>query len=268
MTTVAPFGTWVSPISAADTVGGVVGFAQIALDGNELYWVESRPSEAGRQVLVRRDGAGVVEDLTPPPANVRSRVHEYGGGAVVVGGGPVTYSEFSDQRLYRLDGVSLTPEPSRPAALRYADGRHLPERGIVCVRERHEDSEIVNEIVRAGPGEDVVVVAGGADFYSNPRPSPAGDRLLWLEWNHPNMPWDGTTLKVGTWGDAGLEDVRKVAGGADESVFQPEWDAAGRIVFASDRSGWWNLYRSDGDAGITRLHEMEADVGQPAWGFA
>ena len=268
MTTVAPFGTWASPISAADTVGGVVGFAQIALDGNELYWVESRPSEAGRQVLVRRDGAGVVEDQTPRPANVRSRVHEYGGGSVVVGGGPVAYSEFSDQRLYGLDGIPLTPEPSHPAALRYADGRHLPDGGIVCVRERHEDSGIINEIVRVGRGEDVVVVAGGADFYSNPRPSPEGDRLLWLEWDHPNMPWDGTTLKIGRWGDTGLEDVRTVAGGADESVFQPEWDPAERIVFSSDRSGWWNLYRSDGEQDITRLHEMEADVGQPAWGFA
>ena len=261
------YGTWESPISAADTVGGVVLFGQIAVDGDDLYWLEARPSEGGRQVLVRRDREGRIGDATPPPIYVRTKVHEYGGGPFAVGEGKVAYSGFADQRLYLLGKGPITPEPSSPGALRYADGRFLPNGSIVCVRESHGDGEAVNEIVMVTPGtQDVTVLVTGRDFYAAPRPSSDGSRLLWLEWDHPNMPWDGTFLKTATITDQGLTDVEEIAGGPDESIFQPEWAPDGGIVFATDRGGWWNLHRFDGEQ-CTAIVEMEADFGVPLWIF-
>ena len=261
------YGTWESPISAADTVGGVVDFGQIAVDGDRLYWLEGRPSEGGRQVLVGRDGSGQIDDITAPPIYVRTQVHEYGGGAFTVDRGKVAYSELSDQRLYLLGKGPITPEPSVPGALRYADGRFLPDGGIVCVRESHGDGEAVNEIVRIDPDTmEVTVLVTGRDFYASPRPSSDGTRLLWLEWDHPNMPWDGTVLKTGSITAEGLIDVAGIAGGPDESIFQPEWAPDGGIVFATDRSGWWNLHRFDGEV-TSPILEMEADFGVPLWIF-
>jgi dipeptidyl aminopeptidase/acylaminoacyl peptidase len=254
-------------MSAADTVGGVLDFGLIAVDGEDLYWVEGRPSESGRQVLVRRDARGRIDDMTEAPANVRTKVHEYGGGAFLVAGGQVVFSEFSDQRLYLLGSGPITPQPDRPGGWRYADGRFLPDGSIVCVRESHGDGEPVNEIVRIDPaGGSVTVLATGRDFYSNPRPSADGDRLLWLEWDHPNMPWDGTELMTATITEHGLSDVKRVAGGPEESVFQPEWSPDEDIVFVSDRTGWWNLFRSDGET-VTPVQAMDADFGGPAWIF-
>ncbi len=261
------YGTWESPISAADTVGGVVDFGQIAVDGDHLYWLEGRPSEGGRQVLVGRDGSGQINDITAPPIYVRTQVHEYGGGAFTVDSGKVAYSELSDQRLNLLGKGPITPEPSVPGALRYADGRFLPDGGIVCVRESHGYGEAVNEIVRIDPDtEEVTVLVTGRDFYAAPRPSSDGTRLLWLEWDHPNMPWDGTVLKTGSITDQGLMEVAGIAGGPDESIFQPEWAPDGSIVFATDRSGWWNLHRFDGEV-TSPILEMDADFGVPLWIF-
>ena len=261
------YGTWESPISAADTVGGVIDFGQIAADGDKLYWLEGRPTEGGRQVLVGRDASGQIDDLTAPPTYVRTLVHEYGGGAFTVDSGKVAYSEFSDQRLYLLGEGPITPEPSSPGALRYADGRFLPDGSVVCVRESHGDGEAVNEIVKIDPDtREVEVLVTGRDFYASPRPSSDGTKLLWLEWDHPNMPWDGTILKTGSINGAELIDVTEVAGGPDESIFQPEWAPDGTIVFASDRSGWWNLHRFDGSVASPIL-AMEADFGVPLWIF-
>lgn len=266
MATIAPYGTWDSPISASDTVGGVVTFSSLAWDDGAVYWVEGRPTEGGRQVLVRRGADGEIVDLTDPPTSVRTLVHEYGGGAYTVRNGRVVYSDFADQRLYQLDPPSaLTPEPPTPRGYRYADGRELPDGSIVCVRESHGQGEPVNELVRVDDGE-VTVLASGRDFYSSPRPSTEGDRLLWLEWDHPNMPWDGTELMTARLGDSGLSDIDRVAGGPHESIFQPEWGPDGEILFASDRSGWWNLYshRRGQDRAI---NTAEADFGVPAWVF-
>jgi len=261
------YGTWESPISAADTVGDVVDFGQIAADGDHLYWLEGRPSEGGRQVLVGRDGSGRIDDLTPSPIYVRTQVHEYGGGAFTVDNGRVAYSELSDQRLYLLGKGPITPESSTPGARRFADGRFLPDGSIVCVRESHGEGEAVNEIVRIDPEtQEVEVLVTGRDFYAHPRPSSDGTKLLWLEWDHPNMPWDGTVLKTGSIEGQEVIDVAEVAGGPDESIFQPEWAPDGSIVFASDRSGWWNLHRFEG--GVTSpILSTEADFGVPAWIF-
>jgi dipeptidyl aminopeptidase/acylaminoacyl peptidase len=280
--TVAPYGSWSSPIEAATVAraGRRLGTAAIAADG-AVWWAEGRPDEGGRVVLMRRAPGGEPEAVTPEGTNVRTRVHEYGGGAwCLVEADLAVFVNFADQRLYRLrlgsEPVAISPEPAASGALHYADMRATPEgAGIVCVRETHGEGEAVNEIVSlpldgsAGPQ----VLAGGRDFYSFPRISPDGAWLAWTCWDHPNMPWDGTELWVAPLTDSGEE--RLVAGGTEESIFQPEWGPDGRLHFASDRDGWWNLYRArepgaelSGEEGtLVQLTEEEADFAHPQWLF-
>ena len=266
----APYGAWKSPITSDLIVSESIGIGQIALDGDDVYWVESRPAEGGRNVVVQRTPDGRTTDVTPPPFNVRTRVHEYGGGAFAVSGGSLFFSNFADQRLYRQEPGGQ-PRPITPEQdLRYADG--VVHRGrMVCVREDHTSPgrEAVNTLVgldldRGGAGQ---VLVSGNDFYSTPRISPDGSRLAWLTWNHPNMPWDGTELWTGDLDDDGsVVRPRRVPGGVDESIFQPEWSPDGVLYFVSDRTGWWNLYRwRDGQA--EPLCEMEAEFGKPQWGL-
>lgn len=274
MATIAPYGTWESPISAGDTVAGLVRFADLAWDGDNVYWVELRQAEGGRQVLVRMEPDGTITDLTPAPYNVRTRVHEYGGGSFAVGHGHLAFSNFADQRLYRITGKTIEPwtdEPDAPGAVRYADGRFLADGSLICVRESHADSVVTNEVVRVRPDGEVTVIASGRDFYAAPRPSPDGSRVAWLEWDHPNMPWDDTQLIV-----AALDEgealrvagggINGVAGGDEESVLQPEWRSDDELFFCSDRRGWWNLYRWD-SAGIEPVVEIDAEIGGPTWVF-
>ena len=269
---VAPYGSWKSPITSDLIVSDSIVIAEIALNDGDIYWVEMRPGEGGRCVLVRWTPDGQTSDVTPPPFNVRTRVHEYGGGAFTVADGVVYFSNFADQRLYRQEAggepAPITPEKD----LRYADGDIDRRRGrMVCVREDHTvgGREPINSLVsldleRGGAGD---VLTSGNDFYSSPRISPDGSHLAWLTWDHPNMPWDGTELWVGQLTDDGsLGRCQRVAGGADESIFQPQWSPDGVLHFVSDRSGWWNLYRWR-DGQVEPLCEMEAEFGVPQWAF-
>ena len=270
MPTIAPYGSWKSPITAESIVADSVGLGQIELEGDDIYWVEMRPQEGARNVVVRRSSDGSVTDVTPAPFNVRTRVHEYGGRSFVVDEGTIYFSNFADQRVYRRDPGSepraLTPEVD----LRYADSVVDRRRGrIICIREDHtvEGQEAVNTLVsldleHGGEGD---VLVSGADFYSSPALSPDGTSLAWLAWRHPNMPWDGTELRTADIADDGsLTNSRMVAGGLTESIFQPEWSPDGVLYFVSDRSGWWCLYRIvDGDA--QPLAPMEAEFGAPQW---
>jgi dipeptidyl aminopeptidase/acylaminoacyl peptidase len=264
---VAPYGSWRSPISSDLIVRGVVGLGGVVLDGRDVYWMEIRPGEGGRSVVVRRTPDGRTEDVTPQPFNARTRVHEYGGGDFAVHDGTVYFSNFADQRIYRRapggEPEPLTPETGR----RYADMVIAQDsRRLIAVLEDHAEHDPVNEIVGVDleDGEERVLVSGN-DFYSSPRLSPDGRRLAWLTWNHPNMPWDGTELKVCDLGpDGSPENVEQVAGGRDESIFQPEWSPDGTLHFISDRTGWWNLYR---EGRAEPLCEMEAEFGLPQWTF-
>ena len=270
---VAPYGSWKSPITSELIVTGSVGLFQPALDGDDVYWMEMRPSEGGRSVIVRRSGDGRTEDVTPPRFNARTRVHEYGGGDYVVLDGVIYFSNFADQRLYRQN-LRSEPEAITPAGeMRYADPViDRPRHRLICVREDHTQagSEAVNTLVSINleRGDDVQTLASGNDFYSSPRLSPDGSRLAWLTWNHPNMPWDGTELWVTELNEDGtVSRSELVAGGIDESIFQPEWSPDGLLHFVSDRSGWWNLYRHGRDNSIEALCPLEAEFGQPQWAF-
>lgn len=265
-----PYGSWKSPITSDLIVAGTIGLGGVRLDGEVVYWTEMRPTEAGRNVIVRRTPDGKTTDITPAPFNVRTRVHEYGGGSYLVHQGTVYFSNFADQRLYRQDAdaepVAITPE----AALRYADGVVDTQRSrLICVREDHTDEgEAVNTIasIRLDGNTDQQVLVSGSDFYSSPRLSPDGSQLAWLCWNHPNMPWDGTELWVASvTADGSLKGAQKIAGGISESVLEPQWSPDGVLYFVSDRSGWWNLYRWQGE--IEPLCPMDAEFGSPHWVF-
>ena len=269
---VAPYGSWKSPISAnlISTEGRRI--IEAVADGEDIYWVEMRPTENGRYVIVRRSPDGQTTDITPPPFNARTRAHEYGGAAFVVSEGTVYFSNFEDQRLYRQTSGS-EPQPITPEAdLRYADGVvDTKRKRLICVREDHTDAEreAVNALVsiRLEGTDNGQILVSGNDFYSSPRLSPDGTRLAWMTWNHPNMPWDGAELWVGEIDANGsLSHTECVAGGVNESIFQPEWSPDGTLYFVSDRTNWWNLFRYQ--AGTAEpLCEMEAEFGRPQWIF-
>ncbi|MFL5918923.1 MAG: S9 family peptidase [Gaiellaceae bacterium] len=276
MPTVAPYGSWSSPITLdlVASEGGVsYGFLSVTDDG--AYWLESRPQEQGRMALVLRPHGGDAVDVVPAGFNVRTRVHEYGGGAWFHHGSVVFCSNFDDSRLYRIDEPggepqAITPAPPAEHALRYADGRVFANgRLIVCVRESHGEGEPKNELVvlPADGSSEPRVIATGRDFYAAPRPSPDGGRLAWLAWDHPHMPFEGTDLCVAELSaDGTCSNSRRVAGSATESIFQPEWGPNGDLYFASDRTGWSNLYLEQ-DGEVRELTRERADLGYPQWVF-
>jgi dipeptidyl aminopeptidase/acylaminoacyl peptidase len=270
----APFGTWASPIDADAVARAAATVSDVRLDGESAWWLESRPAEGGRIVLIRSDPWSDPVDVTPPGFNVRTLVHEYGGRPYAVRDSTAYFSNLEDQRLYRQepggDPQAITPESPVPRSVRYADADVSPDgRWLACVRERHDADGVTNELVLlpTDGAAEPVVVAGGSDFVAFPRFSPAGDRIAWLRWDMPRMPWDGTELMVSSVRGGELGAPALVAGGADESIFQPAWSPAGALHFVSDRTGWWNLYRLEADGTAASLTPMAAEFGVPAWEF-
>ena len=277
MPATAPYGSWKSPITSESIVAEAVGFGGVALDGDDIYWLESRPSEGGRRVIVRRTPDGDTEDLTPRPFNVRTRVHEYGEGDFTVADGVIYFTSFEDQRLYRQP-VGGEPRPvtaaTEPAGgLRYADFVVDTARNrLVCVHEDHTAAgpEPVNSVAAVSLADGAItILASGSDFYAAPRLSPDGSQLAWLSWDHPNMPWDGVELWVApVSGDGSPGAATLVAGGPAESILQPEWSPDGRLYFVSDRTNWWNLYRRNGDGRVEPVTApLDREFGKPHWVF-
>lgn len=303
---ISPYGSWPSPISAADCYAGATSHVSPRVDGADVYWLEARPGDAGRVTLVRlRDDAGGVTDVSRPGHNVRSRLHEYGGGEYAVSEGVVVHIDDVSGRVWRIDrdgeAAPITPEVPDVAGqvVRYGGFcLDLPRRCAYVVREdrRDPDLEPVTSLVRLdldGPNDDFgsVLVAGRArpidpgsvppgddtdthaapDFVLDPALSPGGRRLAWLSWNHPNMPWDGTWAWAADVADNGtLVDPRIVAGGADEAIEQPTWLDDDRLVFVSDRTDWSllhgiNLADPDGTARLVALQDDAHDHGGPRW---
>ena len=283
MPTVAPYGSWVSPISAADLARGEHPVQPGCFVGPDFWWSELVPSEQGRYAVLRRSPDGTVTTVLPAPWNARSRVHEYGGAAwTVTADGALVFADFADQRLYRLDAgadapVALTPAPAAPAALRYADLALVTSRPgeVWCVREVHDGATIRRDLAAvpldgsaAADAGAVRSVVGGSHFLSSARVSPDGRRLAWLAWEHPQLPWDGTELRVGDLGaDGAVTTYRTLLGSTTEAVLQPEWADDEHLYLASDRTGWWNLYRADLAGALAPLCPMAADFGAPLWVF-
>jgi dipeptidyl aminopeptidase/acylaminoacyl peptidase len=273
----APFGSWRSPISAAAIASREVPLSSPELTDDGVYWLEGKPTEGGRVTVVRLAPDGTRQELTRAPYYVRTRAHEYGGGAYLVADSTVFFSNFADQRLYRQDLGSapkpITPEPKVRAGDRFADARIGPTgTWLICIRERHataEGPQADNElVVLDARGEtEARVIASGHDFYSSPAISPNGRQLAWLQWDHPRMPWDGTELCLADLSaDGSLSNEHVVAGGPTESIFQPEWSPDGVLHFVSDRSGWWNLHRLC-DGRLENLAPLNAEFGVPQWVF-
>jgi len=273
-TNIKPYGSWKSPITSSLIVSESVSLSQPAIDGDDIYWIEMRPSEGGRNVIVHRDPTGAITDAIPSSFNARTRVHEYGGGDYVVQRAFVYFSNFADQRLYK-QSPGESPQPITPEVdLRYAEPLVDEARNrLICVREDHTvpGREAVNTLVSVkldGALDGGEVLVSGNDFYSTPRLSPDGSRLAWLTWNHPNMPWDETELWIGEFApDGSLVNTKRIAGGHQESIFQPEWSPDGTLYFVSDRSGWWNLYRLGPGREIEQVVEVNAEFGMPQWVF-
>ena len=269
----APFGSWKSPITSELIVADTVGISSPTWHRGELLWIESRPQEAGRNVLVMREHDGSERDINPAPFNIRTRVHEYGGGAWFLHNGAVFFSNFSDQHLYRqgLDKTAPT-QLTHDDGLRFANGCVDEKRNrIVCVIEDHRgDGEAVNFIGAIDfQSGDVTELSKGHDFYAAPVLSPNGKQLAFMTWDHPDMPWDETIIWLTTLNEAGMPgELNKVAGGKNGeqkiSAQQPVFSPKGELFFISDISGWWNLYRQSSDQSIC---PMEAEFGSPHWGF-
>lgn len=277
-----PFGEWDSPISSKDLTEGAVGLGAPIFDGDALYWLEARPSEKGRMVVVKKDASGIA-DITPANFNVRTRVHEYGGGDFTVSAGIVYFTNFMDQRIYaQLAFPGAEPIPLTPAGkLRFADFAIDAARDrLICVVEDHseEGKECANYLAAVsleGPSESgvfppIVVLASGRDFYAAPRLRKDGGRLAFVSWMHPNMPWDSTSLYTAdVLEDGSISEAREVAGGPQESITSPVWDAMGDLYFLSDRSGFYNMYRLNEQpaaaATATNLKDMPAEFGGPMW---
>jgi len=273
MTVTAPYGSWESPITIPMLSHAGTPLREVVTEGGDLYWIESRATEAGRQVIVRQDRHGNVSDAVPAGFNARTRVHEYGGGSYAVQDGVLIASNFEDQRVYRIDdGVAepITPEPGIPAGDRYADFVFVGDH-VICVRERHRYGEEPSNTLVSFPldgSEKPRTITSGHDFYSSPRVNPDGTSLAWLSWDHPNMPWDGTEMwRAALDPDGTVSEPELVAGGPDESIYQPEWSPSGVLHYVSDRTGWWNLFRVV-DGHSEALHLMEAEFGVPQWTFA
>jgi dipeptidyl aminopeptidase/acylaminoacyl peptidase len=252
-----------------------VHLSEVLVDDETTTWVELRPSEGGRYVVVRAVPGGGSVDVTPPGFSSRTRVHEYGGGSYALFGTTVIFANDDDQRLYRqaFDGAPspITPAPVAHRGLRYADLDVSPDGArIACVRERHEGEGLpLNDLVAmpTDGSEEPIVLAAGRDFYAFPRWSPDGSSLAWIEWDMPNMPWDGTELMVARVAGSSIGEARAVAGGPRESVFQPSWSPDGTLHFVSDRTDWWNLYREEPDGTQAALAPMAAEFGVPMWEF-
>lgn len=271
MTTTSPYGSWASPISADAVVAGVVGFAELRALDESVYWLESRPQEHGRCVIVMRDATGQVSDLTPTPYNVRSRVHEYGGSAYLATRAGVFFVNLTDQNIYRIDESGAIQQLTDSTVdTRFCNlCLDVARNRLIAVAELHATPDEPRNVLAAIElaSGDITILEAEHDFYANPTICADGGQLAYIGWDHPNMPWDGTLLKTARFTPTGdLTDSATIAGGANESVLQPVWLDNDKLLFISDANGYWNLYRYDA-SGLYCVIEDGADYAHAPWVF-
>ena len=263
------YGTWGSEITANDIASGSKSLTALALENDKIYWLEGRPTEGGRTILVAKN-CNEIADITPSGYNIRTRVHEYGGGSALVVGDEFFFTNFSYQRIYHQKKKNNPDPVTNNNGDRYAD-LHLDKKRkrLVCVREHHSklgvpNNSLVSVDIESGK---VKVIHDNCDFVSNPRINKSGNRITWLTWDFPNMPWEGNVLWTGAIDqDGSIIDKKRIAGGEDESIFQPEWSPNGDLIFISDKNNWWNLYKYDGEE-IFSICPSESEFGLPQWVF-
>ncbi len=272
--TSAPYGTWVSPVTVEMMTAAAIGLGAVSVDGETLYWLEMRPGEGGRTVLCRRHADGAIEEPAPALFDIGSRVHEYGGGAYRAAGGLVVFSERKSNEVWLIEPGAKPRRIATPEGCRYADFEiDLPRQRVIAIREDHRDRPPTDPkaalvALPLDPHGEEVVLFEDPDFLASPRLSPAGDRLAFIAWNHPDMPWDRTRLHVGSLADDGSLNVGEpvVGAAAPESIVQPSWSPDGTLHFSSDRSGWWNIYALH-DGAARAIAPVEAEIGGPHWVF-
>jgi dipeptidyl aminopeptidase/acylaminoacyl peptidase len=266
-----PYGEWESPVTTERITEGVVGLTLVGLDGEWVVWSELRPNQAGRTALLQAklDGSG-REELGGPALNVRTLVHEYGGGAAFARAGVRLAVSFEDQRVWNLPHNPRDPSPARPitpGGARYADFDLGPDLvTIAAIRERGQENALVIFPLDGDGSAEAIVVDAGHDFFASPCFSPDGRELAYLSWDHPDMPWEGSELwrvRIDPSGAAGAPS--RVAGGRGESILQPSFSPEGRLSYVSDRSGYWNLYQIDGAEGARALCSGPFEIGRPIW---
>ena len=269
--TAKPYGSWPSTLSAELITRAAPGLNFLQSHGERLFWVESRPWEAGRNVIMCREGDGSTRDLLPAPFSHQSRVHEYGGMAYAMDDSHLYFVNAADQRIYQLalaedkQPVAITAAGSRFADLVIDQARQQ----LIAVCETHHDNRepentLVSIVLADG---SLSTLVSGADFYAFPRISPDSKQLCWIEWQHPNMPWDSTQLWLANFSDGGLSDKMLVAGADNnEAIFQPQWSPDNQLYFVSDKNNWWNIYRIENGSRQPVL-EIEAEFATPLWQF-
>ena len=292
MKTNTAYGTWVSPISARQVASAAPAIDAPCIDngsidsdndGDDLYWLEARPEEGGRSAIVRLDANGKKTDVLPAPFSARSRVHEYGGTPYIVVTGILFFCEQSDQRIYRLDTrvTGASPEAISPANqhLRFADFCYDSQHPrLICVAEQSREADSATQLeprnfiaaISINAPHELIELHSGADFYAYPRLNPNGSQLSWISWQHPQMPWQGSELWLADLTSEGLLDSpEKIAGGCDESIFQPQWSPDGELFFVSDRSEWWNIYRCasmrEDQNSFEAICPQQAEFATPLW---
>lgn len=265
------YGSWKSPITSDLIVTETISLSDVSFDMNDVFWLEGRPSERGRNVLVKQSSDGEMREITPQPYNIRTRVHEYGGGSYLVTDEIVYFVNYADQQIYRQQVDTNIPEPlTTISKLRYADLILDKTRDrLICVCEDHSQSEQEPENYLASidlQNGTLKKLAFGADFYTSPRLSPDGNQLVWIEWNHPNMPWDESQLWRANFDKRGnLENRQCLIANTEESICEPRWSPDGDLYFSSDRTLWWNLYRYSDEP--VPIYQTEAEFAYPHWIF-
>lgn len=286
---VAPYGSWDSPINPEQLTASTPSYAYPYRDGENLYWLESRPWENGRSVIVQRNQQGQIRDVLPAPLSARSKVHEYGGTPYIVIDNTLYFCLYDDQRIYRLDlgDTQSVPTPiTEENNHRYADFCYdAHHHRLICVAENNNGmEEPINSIIAIPLGSSldgapdsamdgtlddsrkIITLCAGDDFYAYPRMDKTGKQLCWISWNHPNMPWDNTTLWLADLDNQGIPVEQKiVAGNGDEAIFQPQWSPGNQLYFVSDRDNWWNIYHWEPESGIKPIHKMAAEFATPLW---
>lgn len=275
MITIAHYGNWPSPVTADMLTQQSTKLSEPQACGQDVFWLESRPAEQGRNALVHLSPTGLRADILPSPHSVRTRVHEYGGAPYLVTPDIIFCVLDADQRIYTINRTTQELNALSPAGnYRYADFCWDQKRKrLVCIREDHSladhaaQIEERSEIIAIDLNGHVNGLVSGADFYSNPRVNPAGDKLSYLSWNHPQMPWDGTECFCVTLTPEGaIANTQLIAGSKTESIFQPQWSPAGKLYFVSDRNNWWNIYRYT-KQGVEIVCDFPADFATPQWVF-